>query len=248
MATLEQIQTALTSALDKGPEYMPEGLFAGSAARALLGMRVHANTISHARLVALEDTFPRTRALVGEEHFNKLSRHFLEWPGPLAHPLALIGKQFPSYLSNEGEPEAVAELAAFEWAWLTSYHAADAQALQLGDLAGKDAASLLDVVLRRHPAANFALLSDGLRSQLAIEIPELAKADALLITRPSAGVIVAAASLAMLRLFTRLDQRQTIGNLFAACTEPERKDQLQPDDFMPALVALIEAGALEQVD
>ncbi|MDE2561329.1 MAG: putative DNA-binding domain-containing protein [Sphingomonadales bacterium] len=248
MATLEQVQTAFMSALDNGPGYMPEGLFAGPAARALLGMRVHANTISHARLVALEDTFPKTRSLVGHEHFNKLSRLFLDRPEPSAQPLAHIGRQFPLFLSREGEPEPVTELAAFEWAWLTSYHAADARALQLGDLAGKDAASLLDVVLRRHPAANFALLSDGLRSQLAIEIPELANAGALLITRPSAGVIVAAASLAMLCLFARLDQRQTIGNLFAACTEPERKDQLQPDDFMPALVTLIEAGALEQVD
>ena len=38
-----------------------------------------------------------------------------------------------------------------------------------------------------------------------------------------------------------------IGNLFATCNEPDSDNQLAPDDFVAALVALIGVGALQQV-
>ena len=80
MPWLDQGQSAMMAALDHGPAHLPDGLFIGSPERVLAGMKVHANTISHARLVALEETFPRTREAIGHDRFNAHSRLFLDEP------------------------------------------------------------------------------------------------------------------------------------------------------------------------
>lgn len=247
MPVLRATQTAFMAALDYGPAHMPTGLFAGTPDRALLGMKVHANTVSHARLVALEDTFPKTRALLGHEKFNERSRRFLDAPGATARSLAKIGQGFPTYLKAIGEPDAAVEMAVFEWAWLTTYHAAEAVALKLGDLTGLDEAALLGVVVARHPAANIGLIDQGLRDVLGEDIPGLAKAEALLLTRPDAEMYAYPATAAMWWNMAGLAEPTSIGNLFASATEPVRKEQTSPDDFMSALLALIEAGALQRV-
>src|SRR3990167_5553595 len=76
-----EAQAAIAATLLHGPAYLPDGLFAGGEAAALRGLRVHANSISHARLVALEDSFPRTRAHLGDAEFNRQSRAFLDAGG-----------------------------------------------------------------------------------------------------------------------------------------------------------------------
>lgn len=63
---LDDDQAAVAATLLHGPRNLPTGLFAGTEAAVLRGLRVHANTISHARLVALEETFPRLREHLGE--------------------------------------------------------------------------------------------------------------------------------------------------------------------------------------
>src|SRR3546814_1795547 len=117
---LEQGQAAIAATLLHGPGHLPADLFAGSDAAVLRGLRVHANTISHARLVALEETFPRTRDHLGEEEFNRLSRCFVEEGGAQRWSLRDIGAGFADWLAD---PRA-ADLARVEWAWLESYHAA----------------------------------------------------------------------------------------------------------------------------
>ena len=100
---LERVQTAFMAALDHGPTYLPFELFGHSPERTLLGIKVHANTVSHARLVALEDTFPRTRVLLGGERFHMLSRSYLERPGVTALGLNMLGRDFPFHLAQMGD-------------------------------------------------------------------------------------------------------------------------------------------------
>lgn len=247
MLALEQIQGTMMQALDRGPEFLPDHLFIGSNARVLAGMKVHANTISHARLVALEDTFPRTRAFIGHDQFNEHSRQFLDWPGVTARPLAQIGRDFPHFLASSGENGEAADLAVFEWAWLSTYHAPEAEPLRLADLAGIEETALTEVAIARHPAANMGRNSPVLREQLGSEVPGLDDADSLLLTRPDAEVLASAASAGMWTIFASLDTPDSIGNLLALPSEPDCKDRLSPDDFMQALIALLEAGALKRV-
>src|SRR3546814_8707764 len=78
------------------------------------------------------------------------SRCFVEEGGAQRRSLSDIGAGFADWLAD---PRA-ADMARVEWAWLESYHAADASALALADLAGLDEAELLGLAIRRHPATN----------------------------------------------------------------------------------------------
>jgi hypothetical protein len=244
MRWLDGGQSAVMQALDHGPAYLPDGLFAGSPDRVLAGMKVHANTISHARLVALEETFPRTREHIGHDRFNAQSRLFIQQPGVTATALADIGVEFPAFLIDAGESAGVADLARFEWCWLASYHAADAAALALDALAGLTPKALLDCAVQRHPAACAGRLAPLVHRLIGAEVPGLAEADAILIARPDADVLVSPASVLMADMLSAAKNPVTIGNLLELGYECPDDAAAQADAIMPSFVALITVGAL----
>ncbi len=245
MPTLEAAQQAMMRAIDLGPDHAPHDLFAAMPERIMLGLRVHANTISHARLVALEDTFPRTREWLGHGRFNTLCRDYIESPPARALPLARIGAHFPDWLAHVADG---AGLAQFEWLWLQAYHAADEPPLLLAELAGIAPDELLDLKVARHPAAHAVLVDSAIRDAIGPEVPGLGDAAAVLIVRPDAEVQLAAASRLMHALLARARNPLSIGNLLGAVSEPDSMDQPSPDDAMQALLALLDAGALRKTE
>lgn len=238
----------MMAALDHGPAHLPEDLFLGSPERVLAGMKIHANTISHARLVALEETFPRTRDRLGHDRFNAHSRLFLLQPGVTAQALADIGAGLDAFLMAAGESHGAADLARFEWLWLQSYHAADADPLILSELAGLAPETLLEQMLACHPAAVAARFAPLVHDVIGAEVPGLAEAAAILITRPEAEVLVTPASDLMCQIFALAGNPCAIGNLLALGSEPQDDDAEQVGAAMQALVALINAGALIRAD
>ena len=235
---LETLQRSMMAAIDHGPDHIPEGVFTGGRAAALRGLAVHANTISHARLVALEDSFPRTRKLLGQEEFNRLSRSFVETAVAKAEPLAEVGRRFPDFLFTDGRYPQAGALAGFEWAWLESYRSAEADALGLADLAELSGDMLLAVRLERHPASR--MLDAGAANALESEVLAIAEAAIILLTRPQTEVRIAPATGEMAVLFGLLDAPRDIGGLFSAAQEAGVGQQ----HIMPALIVLIESGAL----
>lgn len=235
MFTLEQTQQAVMQALASGPDYVPDTLFAGHRSAALRGLSVHANTISHARLVALEDTFPRTWQGLGDGAFNLLSRSYLHETGTGALTLARIGRDFPDWLAAQGQAEWVADLARFEWRWLECYHAPEAPAFDLAGLAGLGEAGIAELVLACHPASAVVRLDCSARALLADEAATRFDLTYILITRSGADVRIAALSDTGARLHAALAEPQLVCNLLADATEPDGQD---------ALFALIANGAL----
>ncbi|WP_254912851.1 HvfC/BufC family peptide modification chaperone [Novosphingobium sp. B 225] len=248
MLALEQLQISMMQALDHGPDFLPEHLFAGSQERILAGMKVHANTISHARLVALEDTFPRTREWLGHGPFNAHSRLYLEQRGVTGRALAGIGELFPDHLAEHGGDLLAIDLARFEWLWLEAYHAAEAPWLRLADLAGIDPQALVEIAVTAHPAASAGCFAPAVSQLIGVEVPGLADAHAILLTRPDGEVLVTPATAAMDAILSAAKNSVSIGNLLAGQGEPDCKNQMVPDGVMSALIALLEAGALQQVD
>ena len=244
MQWLDGGQSAMMQALDHGPAHLPQGLFTGSPERVLAGMKVHANTISHARLVALEDTFQRTRQFIGHESFNAHSRLFIQQPGVTGAALADIGARFPAFLLEAGEGANVADLARFEWCWLQSYHAADAAPLELASLTALAPEALLDQALVRHPAAYAESFASLVHDLIGAEVPSVAESYAVLIARPHADVLISPASALMADVLAAAEKPITIGNLIARQTETHDDEAAQVDAIMQALAALINAGAL----
>lgn len=244
MPWLEEGQEAMMRALDHGPAHLPNGLFAGSVDRVLAGMKVHANTISHARLIALEDTYPRTRDHLGHGRFNQHSRLFLQQPGVSGRSLAMIGAGFDRFLARHGEGEGPAALARFEWLWLQSYHAAEAEVLTLEELTCLAPEALLEQSLASHPAAFAARFHPLVPELIGTEIPGLASAQAILIARPEAKVLISPATTVMVDLLNAAEISCTIGNLLEPFAEQADDGKSAVDGIMQALVSLINAGAL----
>ncbi len=237
MPALERTQDTMMRAIALGPDHLPEGLFVGMRSNAVRGLSVHANTISHARLIALEETFPRTRRYLGEAAFNRLSRAFCESGHVGSLPLARIGCCFPAWLEDAGQPETALSLARFEWAWLECYHACEATAFGLDDLASLGEAGIARLALVHHPASAAITLDARCRELLAEEFCGQFDAAEVLISRPEAEVDVTSISATAARLHATFVEPQPVCTLLAEAAEP---------DAEASLLALIAAGALVQ--
>lgn len=211
----------MRGAIAHGPDHCPPDLFAGPVDRILLGLKAHANTISHARHVAMEDTFPRTRALLGQERFHELARDHLDRAQALAQPFSQIGRAFPECLDG-----AACDLARIEWAWLEAHGAADAPSFDLDAIACLTAEQVVGARVIRHPAARLASVG---HPELDYDGVPLADRH-VLITRPALDVQVAAVSDVTARLFIALEQPQMLGEM------------LETD--APAATQLVTSGAL----
>ncbi len=242
MQSLEQLQLSIMTVLDHGPTHLPAELFKGSRADCLRGMKVHANTVSHARLVALEETFPKTREWLGHAEFNQLSRQYVEHPGVAGFPLDQIGRIFADFLEARQIDEGMADLARVEWAWLESYHAAEAMPLQLAELAGLGEDSILEVGICLHPSVRTVAFGNPPHQSLIAEIPEIADAAGVLIARPYEQVLLSPLNAAQMTAVGHVRAPTTICNLFAVLVEQEDETKL-----LPILISLIETGALTRI-
>lgn len=243
MWRLENLQADLASTLAHGPAYLPPTLFAGDPTRVLLVLKAHANTISHARLVALEDTFPHTRATLGHGGFHMASRAYLDMPGTTALPLADIGQAFPSFLAAQGVGYGMVDLARAEWAWLLAWRAADAAQFDLTALAGLPEPALLATRVSAHPAAHLLSLAEPAGAAFH-PFGDVGGARILLITRPAETVLVTPIDAASRALFARLKAMSAahpvpIGDLLSRLM-----DEADDEDPAAAFLAMASIGAM----
>ena len=219
---LHEPQQAMRSTLAFGPDRCPPDLFAGPVDAIVRGLKAHANQISHARHVALEETYPRTRALIGDEAFHQLAEIYLLGGPELHQPLARIGLDFHNWMSG-----AARDLAAVEWTWLEAHGAADAPVFDLAAIAGLSATRAAESVVSLHPAATCVILARP--AEFAWDGSAM-PAVAILVTRPRFDVFVSGIDPSMFLLLEQLDRPQLLGEL------------LERD--AAATTALVTAGAL----
>jgi hypothetical protein len=238
MLSLSEAQGNLIETINNGPDRLDPMLFAGPQSRILLGLKAHANTISHARLVALEETFPLTREHIGGVAFNQLSREYVDGAQARTLDSSRIGQYFSAFLRSFPVNAAASQLAAIEWAWLESYHAADAVALGMADLGKLQEDALLATGVAPHPSARITLIT----APLAPALDELAAPHphAVLTVRPDADVRLVALDASQAALLARAAiENCTIGNLLELAFEVAGEQApLEP------ILHLIGAGAL----
>ncbi len=239
-SALAQIQRNFIDTLNQGPDALDQSLFSGPIDRILLGLKAHANSISHARLTALEDSFPRTRAALNDGAFNRISRYYVETAAARAADNNGIGAGFAAFLETEQQDAAIVDLAKIEWAWLESYHAAEGDAISIDDIASMDETRLLAQKVSAHPAARMIILSAPLHGQLD-ELTEISATPyALLISRAEADVRLLPIDAVTARLFETSYDAISVSNLLTLSAElhPETDDPSAP------LLLLLQAGAL----
>jgi hypothetical protein len=116
---------------------------------------VYRNNVASGLIDALAERFPFTRAVVGDDFFRAMARHFVRQSRPTGEVLHEYGDALPAFISGF-EPAVslpwLADLARLEMLWSQSWGAADAPAMSLGSLGdiGPDALLAARVVV--HPA------------------------------------------------------------------------------------------------
>lgn len=238
MPALHDIQQQMAGAILNGPDHVPHAMFEGSEQRVRMAFAVHANTISHGRLVALEDSCPLTLEFLGGDRFNALSRHYLEEGHASHEALADIGCDFADWLEGQGEAQA-ALFARYDRAWLESYRAAETEPLRTADLAALDETQLLGLGLAPHPAMRFCQTGPKLSEVLGLD----AGTSNILLSRPEADVTTRAIDTVAAAFLRELGEGAALGDIFAKLANNHEQA-----DLLGATIALIDAGALTRAN
>jgi hypothetical protein len=238
MLSLAEAQANFIETINSGPTALDPALFAGRTDRVMLGLKAHANTISHARLVALEECFPFTRVELGDADFNKLSRAYIETDPARAADNNGIGRHFLQFLREAGQAVYIVELAEIEWCWLESYHAEDLPPLSTADLAPLGETTLLAMPVNTHPSVRLVAVSAPLASSLDGLAGQMPSAIATL--RPDLDVRLLPLDVLELALLRRAGEEFcTMGNLIELSFEQAgERAPLEP------ILHLVGAGAL----
>ncbi len=231
MIALHDTLSSVWRTIIGGPDALEGAVYKGPPERTLLGLKAHANTVSHARLVALEETFPLTRDAFGAAKFNALSRTYVDGGKGCAVPLAQIGATFPSAMTRADVDKDLVLLAHYEWAWLGAFHAAEAAPMTLMDVDASKADKIMSQKVERHPAARMVANSPI--------IPGNHPGDMLLITRPEESVLVCGLNPVETTLCVAAGAGETLMNTVIATFSAHPSG-----DVESALLKLIAVGAL----
>jgi len=161
---------------------------------------VYRNNAWVARLGVLDDLFPVSRRLVGDEAFRALGRRFFLSDPPIGPVAQDWAEPFADWIAAGDVAEVwpwLVDMARLEAAWMRAHHAAEAVPIALADCAAIAPEALMRHGLRLHPslalvASPFPIGSiwaahqgEGEPAPLATEEPET-----VLVARPDAEVIV----------------------------------------------------------
>ncbi|QJB69560.1 DNA-binding domain-containing protein [Parasphingorhabdus halotolerans] len=241
MPSLAESQSRFIACLQKGPAHFPDGMFTETKDRALLGLKAHANTVSHARLVALENAYPKLHEHMGHEQFHAISRDYIDQPHILTCDMNTIAADFADFLSAQGAGGTEIDLAHIEWAWLQSYHSQESVPLALSDIASLTEDELLSLPINAHPAMCLIRLSGPLSSQLSelgTEAPF-----ALMVVRPEAQVLFHPLTAVEHSIAQKITNISNMGNLLANAIELS-----SGTIAMGHIIKLVQAGAIVKQD
>jgi len=189
---------------------------------------VYRNNVVVGLIEAMKQAYPSLIAIMGEENFSKVARHFISAHPPQSAMMQTYGGPFAEFLKSYkplAKSPFLADIARAERAWLSAYHAVDWPALTPEELAS--AGNPSELSFQPHPAAcllrsNYPLF-DLFNARDAWPCPgiDLGETQAVLITRPELDCMI-----------TRLDGTDTA--FFAALFEGQSLES--------AITSAMEAG------
>lgn len=237
------------AALTASEPHVPDGVVGPDGAPDLIRFGVYRNTVASTLIEAVAATFPAVVRLVGEEFFTAAAGAFAAEEKPSSPLLFRYGAGFPDFLARLPSLEPypyIPDVARIDWAWLQSYHAADAPPLDPSALAGIAPERLESLRLALHPAARvivsrFPVVTvwEANRSDRPVpdRLPEAGE-DAL-VTRPDLDVEVRRLPPGAATLLSALDRGLPLGA--AASTAAQEAPAF---DLAASLSVLLGAGAL----
>lgn len=208
---------------------------------------VYRNNVIVSLMDALKAAYPSILAIMGEENFNKLARiHATSFP-PKSAMMQTYGDEFPEFLKNfkplRKSPFLV-DVAKAEKAWLTAFHALDAEPLKPEVLSGFSPEETMQLSFKFHPATALIKSEFPIMDLFSYRVCkpqndiDLSVAQSMLITRPMLEVLAVELDPATTAFFEQLSNGQTLANAINAALE------LNTDfDASQAIATLFQTGA-----
>jgi hypothetical protein len=127
--------------------------------RGTLEERWHVYTSGYrARLVeALENDYPATRRILGEDAFRSLAARYVRRHAPRSHDIGRAGDRLASFLDSDAltrELPFLPDLARFEWMLAEAFVARDGPPLAWGELAGLGPEAVAQMSFRLRPGVS----------------------------------------------------------------------------------------------
>ena len=209
---------------------------------------VYRNNVAVGLIGALEARYPVSRRFAGDDLFRAMARAFVRSHKPRSPVMIAYGEDFPEFVAAwEGTDARLADVARLENAWVEAYHAADAAAATLGDLAELRPDCLPEARIAFHPAARILRFSTPAASIWAsaqgcagAAEPIRDIAEDVLVTRPDADVRVRILPPLGYDFALELKEGATLIEAALALNHPAF-------DFGTHLVGLVESGAVASI-
>lgn len=154
-SSLAKVQAEFQFALLDPEVPVPMGVIGPDGVADVRRFSVHRNTIMVGLVEALEQRFPVTRRLVGEEFFHAMARTFAAGNMPRSPLMMHYGDEIPAFVAAFGPARSVpylADVAALELAWSRAYHAPEAVPLGTDAMRRVLPAALIRSKLTTHPS------------------------------------------------------------------------------------------------
>ena len=240
--SFERTISAFAAALADPAAPPPDGT-QGGARR----FSIYRNNIAAGLIGALEARFPVTLRLVGDAFFRGLAGAYVAAHKPQSPVLIRYGEDFPAFVLDfppARDLPYLPDVAALENAWVGVYHAAEAEATALAELAEVAPERLESLRFVFHPATRLlrfaspaASLWSAHQGTDAPTRPQNWAPEDALITRPGPDVFVRVLPPGGYDLFAALRDGATLGEAAAPMLG-------RGEDPGPHLVGLITAGAV----
>jgi len=209
---------------------------------------VYRNNVAVGLIGALEARYPVSRRIAGDDLFRAMARAFVQAAKPRSPVMIAYGVEFPDFLAAcDGVEPCLPDVARLENAWVEAYHAEDAAAATVAELAALSPDRLPGARIAFHPAARLLRFATPAASVWASAqegaepgASERAGAEDALITRPDCDVRVRVLPPLGYDFALRLREGATLIEAALAMNDAEF-------DFGAHLVGLVESGAVASV-
>jgi len=215
---------------------------------------VYRNNVAVGLIGALEARYPVSRRIAGDELFRAMARAFAHAHKPRSPVMIAYGGEFPEFaaacLAATGAGPGLvclADVARLENAWVEAYHAEDAAAATVGELAALSPDCLPGARIAFHPAARLLRFLTPAASVWASAqsgdehaASKRAGAEDALVTRPDCDVLVRVLPPLGYDFALRLSEGATLIEAAAALNDPGF-------DFGTHLVGLVGSGAVASI-
>jgi hypothetical protein len=246
----EAVIGAFAAALENPSAPPPAGVLGRLGAPDARRFSVYRNNVAVSLIAALEARYPVARAILGDERFRDLARAFMRARKPSSPVMIAYGGDFPDFLAEaapDGVEAEIVDVARLENAWVEAYHAEEAAAATLADLAALEPATIACARVALHPATRLLRFATPaatlweLRQRAADPardplLPAGEGGEDALITRPAADVLVRVLPPEAYDFALSLAAGATLAAAAGALGDPHA--------FGTHLVGFVEAGAL----